>query len=105
MLAKRKKFNLSLKKNREQLRSFKQLFSPQFLVRFSTTSTPLSMVVVGKNVSASAVKRNALKRACYEILEQRLKENDARSYVIRVQKMISPTAIKEALSQQLSRLL
>jgi len=104
MLAKRNKFNLSVDQNREKLRSYQRSFSPNFSIRFARQTSPVCMVVVGKNVSLSAVKRNSLKRACYEVLEGLIARGDTRSFVIRVQKAITSQEIKRQLSAQISQL-
>ncbi len=104
MLAKRNKFNLSMSQNREILRSFQQSFTPNFSIRFAQQAIPTSMITVGKSVSNSAVKRNEIKRKCYEVLEERLLRGDKNSYVVRVQKPISAQDVKAQLIAEISKL-
>lgn len=104
MLAKRNKFNLSDPQNREKLRSFQQSFSRLFSIRFEQSNQAAGMVVVGKKVARSAVKRNAIKRACYEVLANQILMGDKRIIVVRVLRETSVGDVKKQLSSQVLHL-
>lgn len=98
MLAKRKKLNLSSFNDREQLRSFSRFSSPLFFIQFAQQANPKGAVIVSKKISNSAVERNALKRACYGVLEELFQQNNQFSWTVRLRKKNPPQ--KTALSLQ-----